>query len=121
MRCLCVLWVTWQLASVLPAIERASTLIGTLERSYPCLCCSSAICSDMRLATLLLLCSVMTQNVFLYLTTIATCWHPYLTGATRAIVTWTFTLMLSARHQPSTDVAAAPTVFVVGINTTSSD
>jgi hypothetical protein len=116
-----ILWMASQLANVLPAVERTSTLIGTLERPYPCLYCSSAVRSDMRLVALLLFFSVMTHDVFLYLTTIAACRYPYLTGTARPVVTRSFASVFSARHQASADVIAAPTVLVISVDTTASD
>jgi hypothetical protein len=76
------------LARVFPAVKRSTTHIWTLESAYPLLHGYYAIFGGVRLLALLLFRSVTAENIFLYLTTIATRRNSLLARSTWTLVTW---------------------------------
>jgi hypothetical protein len=83
-----VLLVTRLLARMLSAVKRSTTHVWTLECAYPLLHSDGAILGGVRLLAPLLFRSVTTENVLLYLTTIAARRNSLLTRPTWTIMTW---------------------------------
>jgi hypothetical protein len=119
MRRVGILWVARLLASMLIAIERSCTDVRALECTSPLLHSNAAIRCDMRLTALLRLLSIMTQDVLSNLAAIASRRNTNLTLPTGTVVTRSRTTMLSTGHDFSADLATAPTVLVVGVETAS--
>lgn len=108
-------------ALMLSTIEIPSAGVGALEQSNPMLDSLRAICSDMGLAALLLVTSITTKNVLLDLAAIASSRNAHLTSSAQPFVAGPITAMLAAGHQFAADLAATPTILVIGVNAASGD
>lgn len=107
-----VLRVATLLAEVHATIERATALIGAAETTGPFL---HLTISPVLYLALHLLIPRAAQHFCVDLSAIATTLDLHLAGATKTLVAGTRAGMLSTRQQIPTDLAAAPSIFIVGV------
>lgn len=113
MRCLSSLLVASLLAEVLSTIVSSLAHVHTLKRASPALHFAALIWKT----ALLLPTSFRARNLSLHLPTVALRIHQSLTSSARPVVARPSALVLFATKQDSMFLAAAPSMFVVCVNT----
>lgn len=115
MRCLRFLCVALLLTLVYSAVEFTFAGVAALEHASPAFYERLVTIDCVHALTLLLISTISTQQIFLYLPTVALGRNTLFAGATETFMTRSRTSMLSAWHNFIAHLAATPTRIVIGI------